>query len=126
MPRTSFHIHDILQLDSKPSQEETEVQGKREFISFDGTKHEKTIGGNSNDYLARNSRCREYHDPTERERCSVGVSTVLRAHDGHVATRVVREPEQRDPTTTATWVTGMAGWSNVTNYLASAFGRTQR
>ena len=27
MPRTSFHIHDILQLDSKPSQEETEVQG---------------------------------------------------------------------------------------------------
>ena len=26
MPRTSFHIHDILQLDSKPSQEETEVQ----------------------------------------------------------------------------------------------------
>lgn len=29
MPRsTSFHIHDILQLDSKPSQEETEVQGK--------------------------------------------------------------------------------------------------
>lgn len=29
MPRsTSFHIHDILQLDSKPSQEETEVQGR--------------------------------------------------------------------------------------------------
>ncbi|XP_076395614.1 uncharacterized protein LOC100882499 isoform X2 [Megachile rotundata] len=27
MPRTGFHIHDILQLDSKPSQEETEVQG---------------------------------------------------------------------------------------------------
>ncbi|XP_033333410.1 uncharacterized protein LOC117224528 isoform X2 [Megalopta genalis] len=27
MPRTSFHIHDILQLDSKPSQEEADVQG---------------------------------------------------------------------------------------------------
>lgn len=34
MPRsTSFHIHDILQLDSKPSQEETEVQGNERIDS---------------------------------------------------------------------------------------------